>query len=46
MAYMAYLIVVTARTATKIWDPYDILGVSRVSLLTYGEAFSFSLCWL
>ncbi|KAL4917821.1 Sec63 Brl domain-containing protein [Aspergillus aurantiobrunneus] len=29
MAYMAYLIVVTARATPKIWDPYDILGVSR-----------------
>lgn len=31
MAYMIYLIYVTARTVPKIWDPYDILGVSRVS---------------
>lgn len=29
MAYMVYLIIVTARTTTKLWDPYDILGVSR-----------------
>ncbi|PWY90142.1 hypothetical protein BO70DRAFT_393327 [Aspergillus heteromorphus CBS 117.55] len=29
MAYMAYLIIVTARATPKIWDPYDILGVSR-----------------
>ncbi|RAL16692.1 J domain-containing protein [Aspergillus homomorphus CBS 101889] len=29
MAWMAYLIVVTARTVPKIWDPYDILGISR-----------------
>ncbi|RDW90098.1 J domain-containing protein [Aspergillus mulundensis] len=29
MAYMAYLIMVTARASPKIWDPYDILGVSR-----------------
>ncbi|KAF4164165.1 hypothetical protein CNMCM6936_009528 [Aspergillus lentulus] len=29
MAWMAYLIVVTARTAPKIWDPYEILGISR-----------------
>ncbi|KAL4934384.1 J domain-containing protein [Aspergillus undulatus] len=29
MAYMAYLIVVTTRASPKIWDPYDILGVSR-----------------
>lgn len=33
MAWMVYLIIVTARTAPKIWDPYEILGVSRVSLL-------------
>ena len=31
MAYMIYLIYVTARTIPKIWDPYEILGVSRVS---------------
>jgi translocation protein SEC63 len=31
MAYMIYLIHVTARTVPKIWDPYEILGVSRVS---------------
>ncbi|KAI1997199.1 secretory subunit [Ophidiomyces ophidiicola] len=29
MAYMVYLIIVTQRTVPKIWDPYDILGVSR-----------------
>ncbi|KAB8068539.1 Sec63 Brl domain-containing protein [Aspergillus leporis] len=29
MAWMVYLIAVTARTAPKIWDPYDILGISR-----------------
>lgn len=26
---MVYLILVTARTVPKIWDPYDVLGVSR-----------------
>jgi preprotein translocase subunit Sec63 len=31
IAFMIYLIIVTARTVTKIWDPYDVLGVSRVS---------------
>jgi translocation protein SEC63 len=31
MAYMIYLIVVTQRTVPKMWDPYDILGVKRVS---------------
>ncbi|KAL6705604.1 secretory subunit [Coniothyrium glycines] len=28
-AAMVYLILVTARTAPKIWDPYEVLGVSR-----------------
>lgn len=27
MAYMVYLMVVTARTVPKIWDPFSILGV-------------------
>ena len=31
MAWMVYLILVTARTVPKIWDPYDVLGISRVS---------------
>ena len=31
MAWMIYLIAVTQRTIPKMWDPYDILGVSRVS---------------
>lgn len=31
MGFMAYLIAVTARTVPKIWDPYEVLGVSRVS---------------
>jgi translocation protein SEC63 len=30
MGYMVYLIIVTARTIPTIWDPYDVLGVSRV----------------
>ncbi|KAJ5578528.1 uncharacterized protein N7459_007492 [Penicillium hispanicum] len=29
MAWMVYLILVTARTTTKAYDPYDVLGVSR-----------------
>ncbi|KAJ6120949.1 hypothetical protein N7523_005229 [Penicillium sp. IBT 18751x] len=29
MAWMVYLIMVTARTTAKLYDPYDILGVSR-----------------
>jgi translocation protein SEC63 len=32
MGYMCYLIAVTAKTIPKIWDPYDILGISRVWL--------------
>lgn len=31
MGYMVYLMAVTARTQIKIWDPYEVLGVSRVS---------------
>jgi translocation protein SEC63 len=27
---MAYLIMVTQRTVPKIWNPYDILGISEV----------------
>lgn len=33
MALMLYLIVVTARTIPKIWNPYDILGISDVCSL-------------
>ncbi|MCJ1361906.1 secretory subunit [Acarospora aff. strigata] len=29
MGWMIYLIMVTARTIPKIWDPYNILGLSR-----------------
>ncbi|KAF2143298.1 uncharacterized protein K452DRAFT_247739 [Aplosporella prunicola CBS 121167] len=29
IAWMVYLMAVTARTAPKIWDPYEVLGVSR-----------------
>ncbi|KAI1375003.1 Sec63 Brl domain-containing protein [Hypoxylon crocopeplum] len=29
MAGMLYLIVTTQRTATKIWNPYDILGITE-----------------
>ena len=31
MAGMVYLIMVTQRTIPKIWNPYDILGISDVS---------------
>ncbi len=30
IAGMAYLIYVTARTVPKLWNPYDILGISEV----------------
>ena len=30
MGYMVYLIIVTQRIMPKIWDPYTILGISRV----------------
>ena len=30
MAWMFYLIMVTKTTAAKIWDPYNILDISRV----------------
>lgn len=33
MTWMVYLILVTARTVTKSYDPYDILGVSRVGAI-------------
>ena len=32
MAGMIYLIIVTARITPKLYDPYDILGASRVCL--------------
>ena len=32
MAWMVYLMAVTARSETKIWDPYEVLGVSRVRM--------------
>ncbi|KAI9783049.1 MAG: secretory subunit [Geoglossum umbratile] len=39
MGYMLYLIAVTAKTIPKIWDPYDILGISRSS--TEGQIKSY-----
>ena len=30
IAWMFYLIMITKTTASKIWDPYDILDISRV----------------
>jgi translocation protein SEC63 len=31
MAYLAYLVYNSETTRVKMWDPYEILGVSRVS---------------
>lgn len=31
MAYLTYLVYNSEQTRVKMWDPYDILGVSRVS---------------
>lgn len=31
MGAMAYLIMTTSPVAHKIWNPYDILGISEVS---------------
>jgi hypothetical protein len=41
-AAMVYLILVTARLTPDIWDPYDVLGVSRVCSRSCEE----SACWL
>jgi translocation protein SEC63 len=35
MAWMVYLILVTARTVAKLYDPYEILGVSRVRCVEF-----------
>ncbi len=40
IALMIYLIAVTKTTAMKIWDPYDILEISRVRILLC------NVCWL
>ena len=41
MAFMTYLIVVTARTIPKIWNPYDMLGISDVRLwYFYSRSFN------
>jgi preprotein translocase subunit Sec63 len=49
MAWMVYLILVTARTVTKLYDPYEILGVSRVRCVNFecgGARSCCSRCWL
>lgn len=35
MAGMAYLIMVTEPAVTKIWNPYDILGISEVKSIVF-----------
>lgn len=40
MAWMVYLIITTARIIPEIWDPYTVLGVSRVQ---YSQPH-FSVC--
>lgn len=37
MGWMIYLIVVTQRVMPKIWDPYTILGISRVGVAIFEE---------
>jgi len=32
-AMMVYLIIVTAQTTPKIWDPYEVLGISSVRVI-------------
>jgi translocation protein SEC63 len=34
MSWMVYLMVTTARLVPTVWDPYDVLGVTRVSIYT------------
>jgi translocation protein SEC63 len=41
IAWMIYLIIVTARTVPQIWDPYNILGISRVRKIINGLVFAF-----
>jgi translocation protein SEC63 len=33
MAWMVYKIIVTKRIMPKLWDPYEILGLSRVGVV-------------
>jgi translocation protein SEC63 len=35
MAFMVYLIIVTARSVPNIWDPYEVLGIGYVSCAYY-----------
>lgn len=37
MVWMVYLMIVTVRQTPKIWDPYEILGLSRVSCMDASE---------
>lgn len=40
MAYMLYLINTTAAPSQKVWNPYDILGISDVRFFFFSNAFS------
>lgn len=40
IAWMVYLVVNTSRTAVKVWDPYEVLGLSHV-----GEMMSVMASW-
>ena len=41
IAWMVYLMAVTARKIPKLWDPYEILDVSRV-WKNLGDSFTLS----
>jgi hypothetical protein len=45
-AAMIYLIMVTARSSPDIWDPYEVLGVSRVRLLPKPATTNNDTDWL
>lgn len=34
IAWMVYLMIVTVRQTPKIWDPYEVLGISTVGVAT------------
>jgi translocation protein SEC63 len=40
MISMLYLIAVTARHIPTVWDPYEVLGVSRVSWPSFSLTFT------
>ena len=36
---MVYLIIVTVRTVPQLWDPYEVLGISRVCGLLLNHVY-------